>query len=422
MADNKLTEMRTFAANASGLVRHETLDGADYLVVPAILITHGVHNGIYYPTEELSEFAQAWNGVPVPVYHPTINGVAVSANEPLIIENRCVGSVFNVRFEDDKLKGEVWVNIAKANKVDKRIVPMIEKEQRMELSTGMYQKEIQVNGEWNGEKYIAVASGIRPDHLALLPDQKGACSWEDGGGMPRLNADTNDSFIATLVDKIIQAFSVSKATVTVETGNTDNLQAGSEPSIQNQDTIETNKGENEMEREPVIAALLASGAWTEDDREFLATLAQDKFDKLAKMQETPAVNESDAAVEQTPERKADEAPVVNEEPVKVDKAPVTLEAFVESAPAEFKDTIKAGLALFKAKRDAIIANVAKSEVFTAEDLKDKSMAELEKLNALAEKAVTANADFSGRGTAVQSKPEVTATSATMPIAMIDWTK
>ena len=50
------------------------------------------------------------------------------------------------------------------------------------------------------------------------------------------------------------------------------------------------------------------------------------------------------------------------------------------------------------------------------------MAELDKLNALADKAVTTNADFSGRGTATQDKPEVTANNATMPIAPIDWTK
>ena len=42
---------------------------------------------------------------------------------------------------------------------------------------------------WNGKKYSAIAHNFAPDHLALLPDGGGACSWVDGAGMPRINED-----------------------------------------------------------------------------------------------------------------------------------------------------------------------------------------------------------------------------------------
>jgi hypothetical protein len=47
----------------------------------------------------------------------------------------------------------------------------------------MFTDEERTQGEWNGETYEAVASNYVPDHLALLPGERGACSWEDGCGV-----------------------------------------------------------------------------------------------------------------------------------------------------------------------------------------------------------------------------------------------
>jgi len=41
----------------------------------------------------------------------------------------------------------------------------------------------EVEGDWNEEHYIAIAHNHRPDHLALLPGGRGACSVEDGCGI-----------------------------------------------------------------------------------------------------------------------------------------------------------------------------------------------------------------------------------------------
>ncbi|GAG19965.1 unnamed protein product, partial [marine sediment metagenome] len=40
-------------------------------------------------------------------------------------------------------------------------------------------------GEWEGNAYLGTVYNFRPDHLALLPNAVGACSWEDGAGLAR---------------------------------------------------------------------------------------------------------------------------------------------------------------------------------------------------------------------------------------------
>ncbi len=42
--------------------RREMLDEIEHLVIPAIAIREGVLNNIFYPSDELAEFVEAWNG------------------------------------------------------------------------------------------------------------------------------------------------------------------------------------------------------------------------------------------------------------------------------------------------------------------------------------------------------------------------
>lgn len=173
----------------SGLVRKEKLEGKEHLIVPTILIVEGVHNGLFYPAEEISKFPEAWDGRPVVLWHPTENGKAKSANSPKVLESSTVGKLFNTRFDNGKLKSEVWIDISKADTFadGKSVLNMLKKNKHIEVSTGLYLEENGEEGEWKGEKYKATVVNYRPDHLALLPGGQGACSWKDGAGMPRLN-------------------------------------------------------------------------------------------------------------------------------------------------------------------------------------------------------------------------------------------
>jgi hypothetical protein len=189
--------------------RYDTMEGKQYLVVPCVMITEGVHEGskgpLYYPAEELAKVPSVWNKKPVVVYHPELNGQPVSACDPVVLEIYRIGELFNTRWEDGKLKTECWIDEEKTKKVDERVLEAIENGKMMEVSTGLFTEDDKEEGEWNGEKYIAIAKNYRPDHLAILPDLKGACSIEDGAGLLR-NSAQEDGPKGLLAQSLVKVF------------------------------------------------------------------------------------------------------------------------------------------------------------------------------------------------------------------------
>lgn len=167
--------------------RQEELNGEMYTVYPVVMLTEGVHSGsggpTLYTSEELQNFTATWNGVPVTVQHPELNGMPVSANDPEIFENQVVGTIFNTHFENGKLKAEAWLRNASVERIVPGIHNTITNGGRLEVSTGLFNEEETSEGVFNGEEYASIAHNIRPDHLALLPDGVGACSWADGCGI-----------------------------------------------------------------------------------------------------------------------------------------------------------------------------------------------------------------------------------------------
>ena len=194
----------------SNLVRREQLEGVDFYVVPTILLVEGVHSGLdntptYYPNSELAKFPAAWNGRPIVVMHPDLDGHAVTASSPELLERQTVGNLYHCKFENNKLKGESWININKCRRISPEVMDMLEKNQPIEVSTGLFVESEIKDGVWNNEKYENTVYNFRPDHLALLPGGIGACSWQDGAGMPRLNAkgkEENDGSMISLIKKL----------------------------------------------------------------------------------------------------------------------------------------------------------------------------------------------------------------------------
>lgn len=176
--------------------RRETLNGRMHLVVPVVMMVPGVHNGsggaILYTEGELAKFPGAWDGRPVPIFHPEgPNGEPIPCNTPMALEAQSVGQLFNTQWSDGKLRSEVWVDMGKCREVSPSTLAALERGDRLEVSTGLYSDDVDTYGVWEGEEYSYVATNIRPEHLALLPGQHGACSWEDGCGI-RANKGGNE--------------------------------------------------------------------------------------------------------------------------------------------------------------------------------------------------------------------------------------
>ena len=180
-------ERMSFNVSSDVAIREEVLDGDPHWVVPMVMASECVMNGslgaLYYPKEELSKKISAWNHKPIVVYHPDMN---VSACDPVILNKQKIGVILNTSFlADNKLRAEAWIHKELAEKIDKRIVEAITNKSTMELSTGLEVEIEFTGGDFNGKSYTGIARNYTPDHLAILPDEIGACSLGDGAGFIR---------------------------------------------------------------------------------------------------------------------------------------------------------------------------------------------------------------------------------------------
>lgn len=428
--------LQRMMANFTGAVRYDEMEGKRFIVAPMIMMVEGVHEGsngpLYYPKEELAKIPQVWNYKPVIVYHPQANGQSISACDPIILSNRRVGVIMNTKFEDNKLKAEAWLEEDRMNKVDERIARAIEKNQMMELSTGLYTDNESMEGEWNGEKYEAIARNYRPDHLALLPDLKGACSIEDGAGFLRLNAkaekisiignamshgnvrsllnswlqdknedawveDVYDDFFIfmqdgklfkgtySIVDNSIEVVNTFEEVVRVTEYRTkDGAFVGNKNNV--------NKGEIIMKKEKIVDALIESNSnsWGKDDRETLMAMDDNvlaKMESSEKLAAEKAVeNVTKKAVEDEKIKTNAEAEVKakTEKDGEAEENPKTLEQYVTDAPPELQPVLRSQMASYNAIKASLIALITanKKNQFTEEQLNAKDVEELRKLRSL----------------------------------------
>ena len=254
--------MEQILVNLTGGVRRERLDGRDYLVAPASLIVPGVLNGskgpILYQLEDIEASAAAWNGMPIVVNHPTNDqGQAISARHPKVLEQFGIGQVFNTKV-DGKLVAEAWFDVEKTRKVDVRILNALQSGKLLELSTGLNLDAEPSSGVWNDGKgrtlnYQSIARRYRPDHLAILPDQQGACSLNDGCGIGVNSENGQASFFQKVADAIREGFAAIK---------------GQQTAVVNQET--SMEKLTEQERKGTVDFIVANcDCWKETDRETL---------------------------------------------------------------------------------------------------------------------------------------------------------
>lgn len=174
--------------------RVEELNEREYIVVPMSMILEGVHAGsegaIYYSKSELSKTPYMWNMKPITVRHPA---KGVTATELDVYKKQAIGMIMHTQWKDDKLKAEAWIDTKLAKKTAPTVLQHIEYDIPMEVSTGLFADCVLEEGTWNDEHYDAIATNIRADHLAILPDKSGACSIQDGAGLLVNQAQTQDA-------------------------------------------------------------------------------------------------------------------------------------------------------------------------------------------------------------------------------------
>lgn len=200
-----MSQRSSIRVNATGTVdkatiRQETFNGREYTVVPVVALVEGLLQGLtasepeFASAEEFGRFPEGWNGRPVVMNHPQVNGTLVSANSPDILEKWAFGFTFNTQLDDTKLKTEAWIDNARAEELGGEFLSTLERltsedsEDLVEVSTGLFTEVVKQRGTFNAQPYKVAWSNVVPDHLAMLSEGSiGACSVEGGCGAPRLN-------------------------------------------------------------------------------------------------------------------------------------------------------------------------------------------------------------------------------------------
>jgi len=188
--DNCRCRLRRFATQLkAGQAKRGELDGREVLIVPVVMARSDVvMNGGLIPVEEF--FPASWNGRPVVIDHPEERGQFIEAGRPDVIERSEIGKVFRARVDDKALKAEAWLDIEKAEKIQPGLIDQLENGSiELNVSTGYFADAEAKEGREGGRRYKELHRNLKPDHLAFLPNDKGACSWEDGCGV-RFNKET----------------------------------------------------------------------------------------------------------------------------------------------------------------------------------------------------------------------------------------
>ena len=398
--------------NVKPVVRNDVMEGRDWIVAPMIEITEGVHNGsdgpIFYSAAELSKGLATWNHRPVVVYHPR----GGSASTPTELTARKIGVTMSTTFNDAKVKAEAWLDPERIAAVDNRVAEAIAKNETMELSTGLYMELDRVKGVWNGESYIGSAKNLSLDHLALLPDLKGACSIEDGAGFLRLNEmshgnvrsllssalrEMNESawieevydnfFIFEDTGKLYQqsymendvGISISADKVEVKRV-VEYRKVSDDAFVGNENDINLVKG-SEMDKTKVVEALIANERtpWKATDKETLLAMDEVALEQLTNAGKEPEVKE---VIKEVPAAVVNVEKVVTANTEKVVVKELTADEYIANAPAAVREVLNASMAMLKQERAQMIATIKQNDRNAFSDVFLNEMA-MEDLAALA---------------------------------------
>lgn len=180
--DQVRVNIRTLANSAA--IRREKRNGRDVIIVPsATLPDDVVMNDILYPAAEIAKSFKSLERTPAPLGHPSVNGKFLSARDPEGLNQGWIGAWNeNVRQEKGRVLLDKVIDVERANQSEggKRVLNAIHKGDPVHTSTGLLAMLDAANGD---VPYKFTARDIEFDHDAILLDEDGAATPEQGVGM-----------------------------------------------------------------------------------------------------------------------------------------------------------------------------------------------------------------------------------------------
>ncbi|CAM6648166.1 TPA: DUF2213 domain-containing protein [Klebsiella pneumoniae] len=180
--------------NSASNISTETIDGKPHLVVRGItpVVDDIVMNKKLYPAAEIEKAYNTLERNPMPLGHPKVDGKHVSARDVRAVNEYHVGAwLQNVSHEGGKVTGDMYVNrqYAESSEKGKRLINRLDEmiagtnSEPIHISTGLLYSGIAANGESKGKKYNEIATNMMFDHVAVLLDEPGAGTPEEGVGI-----------------------------------------------------------------------------------------------------------------------------------------------------------------------------------------------------------------------------------------------
>ncbi|EPV8590270.1 TPA: DUF2213 domain-containing protein [Klebsiella aerogenes] len=191
--------------NSASNITTETIDGKPHIVVRGItpVVDDIVMNRKLYPAAEIEKAYNTLERNPMPLGHPKVDGKHVSARDVRAVNEYHVGAwLQNVSHKDGKVTGDMYVNrqYAESREKGKRLINRLEEmlagtnSEPIHISTGLLYSGITANGESKGKKYNEIATNMMFDHVAVLLDEPGAGTPEEGVGI-FVNAEGDEVYI-----------------------------------------------------------------------------------------------------------------------------------------------------------------------------------------------------------------------------------
>lgn len=173
-------------------------NGREHWVLPSYTLPANVimNNGLY-PASEIDAHYQGLEGTLAPLGHPQVNGQFVSAFSPEGINVGHVGAFNrNVKKSGNRVYLEKWIDVEVAQRTEegRALLERVEALERgddvppIHTSVAVFLERLQANEEQQaaGAQWVAKITGM--DHDAILMDEVGAATPEQGVGL-MVNAD-----------------------------------------------------------------------------------------------------------------------------------------------------------------------------------------------------------------------------------------
>ncbi|WP_313412018.1 DUF2213 domain-containing protein [Atlantibacter hermannii] len=180
--------------NSASNITTETIDGKPHIVVRGItpVVDDIVMNRKLYPAAEIEKAYNTLERNPMPLGHPKVDGKHVSARDVRAVNEYHVGAwLQNVSHKEGKVTGDMYVNrqYAESSEKGKRLINRLDEmlagtnSDPIHISTGLLYSGIAANGESKGKRYTEIATNMMFDHVAVLLDELGAGTPEEGVGI-----------------------------------------------------------------------------------------------------------------------------------------------------------------------------------------------------------------------------------------------